>query len=547
MAKVNLRRATSAAILAFAFIGPLSAPVFAQDSISARIAAESERRLKAEDENAAVRQNGPGIVTDPLNRRDLPAAGGLTVLLSSVSFSPASAFLSDAELAAIKARYVGRKVDFAGLSELVRDVNDLYAAKGVVTAAAILGPQDIAGGNLVISLVEGQLGVVAFAGERKTSTKFITDRVRLARGTTVDVPTATKDISFFNQTNRAQLRLLLQPGAAFGMTDLVFGVTEPAPKQLQFFLDNNGVASTGAIRGSMIFRTYGLLGADDTFLLYLENSRGSRSATVRADAPITPLGTRLAFSGTVSRYAVVSGPTVALDLKGKARSAPVTLTQPIIATDKFVLQAVGSAFKGKSWSYSAGVPLVETGTTKLSAGFSLGAYGDAWSFDTQIQTVSALVNDVIAPSTKRYSVLTGSFDGSYRFGTDLTLIGRGAWQSTKEVLMPGELLFQIGGPTTVRGYPSDGVAGDDGFYVNLELHKPLKVQDKTINGFVFLDMGEVYSSFPKVTTLVSTGVGASYAFNKNSRFDLVVGVPLKKTLANQSKATLSATLTLSRF
>jgi hemolysin activation/secretion protein len=547
MAKVNLRRATSAAILAFAFIGPLSAPVFAQDSISARIAAESERRLKAEDENAAVRQNGPGIVTDPLNRRDLPAAGGLTVLLSSVSFSPASAFLSDAELAAIKARYVGRKVDFAGLSELVRDVNDLYAAKGVVTAAAILGPQDIAGGNLVISLVEGQLGVVAFAGERKTSTKFITDRVRLARGTTVDVPTATKDISFFNQTNRAQLRLLLQPGAAFGMTDLVFGVTEPAPKQLQFFLDNNGVASTGAIRGSMIFRTYGLLGADDTFLLYLENSRGSRSATVRADAPITPLGTRLAFSGTVSRYAVVSGSTVALDLKGKARSASVTLTQPIIATDKFVLQAVGSAFKGKSWSYSAGVPLVETGTTKLSAGFSLGAYGDAWSFDTQIQTVSALVNDVIAPSTKRYSVLTGSFDGSYRFGTDLTLIGRGAWQSTKEVLMPGELLFQIGGPTTVRGYPSDGVAGDDGFYVNLELHKPLKVQDKTINGFVFLDMGEVYSSFPKVTTLVSTGVGASYAFNKNSRFDLVVGVPLKKTLANQSKATLSATLTLSRF
>jgi len=547
MAKLSLWQVTSAAILAFAMMSPFSAPVFAQDSISARIAAESARRLKAEDDNAAVRQSGPGIVTEPLNRRDLPPAGGPTVLLSSVSFSPASAFLSDAELAAIKARYVGRKVDFAGLSELVRDVNDLYAAKGVVTAAAILGPQDIAGGNLVISLVEGQLGLVAFAGERKTSTKFITDRVRLARGTTVDVPTAAKDISFFNQTNRAQLRLLLQPGAAFGMTDLEFGVTEPAPQQLQFFLDNNGVASTGRIRGSMIFRTYGLLGADDTFLLYLENSQGSRSATVRADAPITPFGTRLAFSGTVSRYNVVAGPTVALDLKGKARSASVTLTQPIIATDKFVLQAIGSAFKGKSWSYSAGVPLVEAGTTKLSAGFSLGAYGDTWSFDTQIQNVSAKVDDVIAPSSNKYSVLTGSFDGSYRFGTDLTLIGRGAWQSTKEVLMPGELLFQIGGPTTVRGYPSDGVAGDDGFYVNLELHKPFKAKDKTINGFVFLDMGEVYSTFPKVTTLMSTGVGASYAFNKYGRFDLVVGVPLKKTLANQSKATLSATLTLSRF
>ena len=547
MAKATLRHATSAAILAFAVMGPASLPAFAQDGISARIAAESARRLKAEEDIAAVRQSGPGIVTEPLNRRDLPAPGGPTVLLSSVSFSPASAFLSDAELDAIKARYVGRKVDFAGLSELVRDVNDLYAAKGVATAAEILGPQDIAGGNLVISLVEGQLGVVAFAGERKTSTKFITDRVRLARGTTVDVPTAAKDISYFNQTNRAQLRLLLQPGAAFGMTDLVFGVTEPAPNQLQFFLDNNGVAASGEIRGSMIYRRYGLLGEDDTFLLYLENSQGSRSATLRADAPITPLGTRLAFSGTASRYAVIAGPTVGLDLMGKAHSTSVTLTQPIIATDKFVLQAVGSAFKGKSWSYSAGVPLVEAGTTKLSAGFIFGAYGDMWSFDGQIQNVSATVDDAIAPSSKRYSVLTGSFDGTYRFGTDMALVGRGAWQSTKETLMPGELLFQIGGPTTVRGYPSEGVAGDDGFYVNLELHKPFKVKDKTINGFVFLDMGEVYSTFPAVTTLVSTGVGASYAFNKNGRFDLVVGVPLKKTLANQSDATLSATLTLSRF
>ncbi|SEO33117.1 Surface antigen [Pseudorhodobacter antarcticus] len=249
----------------------------------------------------------------------------------------------------------------------------------------------------------------------------------------------------------------------------------------------------------------------------------------------------------VSRYNVVAGPTVALDLKGKARSASVTLTQPIIARDKFVLQAIGSAFKGKSWSYSAGVPLVEAGTTKFSAGFSLGAYGDNWSFDTQIQNVSAKVNDVIAASSNTYSVLTGSFDGSYRFGTELSLIGRGAWQSTKEVSVPGELLFQIGGPTTVRGYPSDGVAGDDGFYVNLELHKPFKVKDKTVNGFVFLDAGEVYSSFPKVTTLMSTGMGASYAFNRHGRFDVVVGVPLKKTLANQSKATLSATLTLSRF
>lgn len=547
MARSGLRHVTLAAMLAFSVSGLSSVPAFAQVGISARIEAESARRLKAEEDAAQVRQTGPGVITDPLNRRDLPPPGGPTLKLESVSFSPASAFLSEAELDAIKARYVGRTVDFAQLSELVRDVNDLYAEKGVVTAAAILGPQDLDGGNLVITLVEGQLGVVAFAGDHQTKTKFITDRVRMARGTTVDVPTAARDIAFFNQTNRAQLRLLLQPGAAFGLTDLVYGVTEPAPHQLQFFLDSNGVASTGKLRGSVLYRRYGMLGIDDTFLLYVEKSRGSQSVTVRADAPFTPIGTRLAFSGTASRYSVVSGPTVALDLSGKARSASVTLTQPLIATDRFVLQATASAFKGSSWSYSAGVPLVDVRTTKRAAGFLIGTYGDNWTFDSQIQTVSATVNDRIATSSTRYSVLTGSFDGTYRFNNGMALIGRGAWQSTNEVLLPGELLFQIGGPTTVRGYPSDGVAGDSGFYANLELHKAFTVKDKQVNGFAFLDVGEVYSSFPAVTSLASIGIGASYAFSERGRFDLVVGVPIKKTLANQSNATLSATLTLSRF
>jgi hemolysin activation/secretion protein len=30
--------------------------------------------------------------------------------------------------------------------------------------------------------------------------------------------------------------------------------------------------------------------------------------------------------------------------------------------------------------------------------------------------------------------------------------------------LPGDQLFQLGGPTTVRGYPTDAVAGPDGYY-----------------------------------------------------------------------------------
>jgi hemolysin activation/secretion protein len=527
------------------------APAFAQTDLSGRlsgrISAETERRLRAEDEAARLRQDGPGVLADPLARRDLPAPGGPTIVLSSITFTPDSAFLSVSELDAIRARYVGRSVDFSQLSEIVRDVNDLYAEKGVVTAAAVLAPQDLEGGNFVVTLVEGQVGVVGVVGAEQIGPDFILNRVRFARDTTVDVPTAARDISYFNQTNRAQIRLLLQPGAAFGLTDLVFGISEPAPKQLQFFLDNNGVASTGDIRGSMIFRRYGGLGIDDTFLLYLERSEGSRSATARFDFPFNPAGTRIAFSGALSDYRVVAGPSVGLSLTGWARSASVTVTQPLIATDSILLQMSGSAFQGVSASFSAGVPLVNADTSKFSAGLSLGAFGDTWSLGAQVQAISATVKDRIAGSTSSHNIVAGSLDGVYRFQNELAFIARGAWQYSEDALLPGGLLFQIGGPTTVRGFPSDGVAGDSGYYANFELHRGFTLRDTPITGFVFADIGEVFSTFPASTTLISAGLGASYIHNKSTRFDIVAATPLRRALANQSDLTVSATLTFTRF
>jgi hemolysin activation/secretion protein len=549
MTRRALRQAVASVVLALGVTAAFDAtPVMAQSAdLAATIAADAERRLQEEDDATRVRQEGDAVISDPIVRRELPPPGGPTVLLNSVTFGPASAFLTDAELDAIKARYVGRRVDFAGLSELVRDVNDLYAAKGVVTAAAILPPQDLANGDLVINLVEGQLGVVAVVGERQTKTEFITDRVRLTRGTTVDVPTAARDISFFNQTNRAQLRLLLQPGAAFGLTDLVFGVTEPAPRKLQFFVDNDGVPSTGAVRGSVMISRYGYFGNDDTLLLYGQLSQGSRSVTARYDFPITPVGTRLAMTGTASNYEVIAGPTLPLDLKGWSRSASATLTQPIVATDRFVFQATASAFQGTSASTSAGVPVVDARTRKFAPGVTIGFMGDNWTFNTQAQAVYATVVDNVAVTTTDYFILAGSFDGSYRFSNGMSLIGRGGWQHSAVPLLPGNLLFQIGGPTTVRGYPADGVAGGSGYYANLELHKTFNFQDNLLNGFVFADLGEVFSTFPARTTMASAGVGAGYGFDNGLRLEATVAVPLIAAVPNQSPATLSVTLSYAAF
>jgi len=521
--------------------------VAAQTDTAAQIAADAEARARQIEAQSQPRQTGPGVLVDAMGRAELPPPGGPTVLVRSVVFAPSSAFLSTAELDAIRARYVGRRLDFRGISMLLREVNDLYAEKGVVTAAAVLQPQDLDSGTLTVTLVEGQVGVVGVVGEAQTRPDYVFNRVRFARGTTVDVPTAAEDIAFFNRTNRAQVRLLLQPGAAFGLTDLLFGITEPPPHQLQVIFDNNGVASTGRFRGSVIYRRYGLIGRDDTFLAYLEASQGSVAATGRYDFPVTTSGTRLAFTFTSSDIRVVSGPTRPLDIEGWSGSGTVAVTQPFIANDRWLVQGTLSVFRGHSASFSAGVPVVDAVTLKQSAGLSVAYTGERGSLSTQVQAIGARVDDRIAATRTKYKIAAGSYDASYRFDNGILFVGRGAWQYSRADLLPGGLLFQIGGPTSVRGYPSDGVAGDRGYYTNFELHRRFENSPRPASGFVFLDFGEVYSTFPRVTTMASVGLGAAYDLAPNARLEVSAAVPVRRAVSNQSRATLSVTLTVSQF
>lgn len=542
-------RSTLAATAGLTIAALLMVPEMAQAQADpgAQAAQDAEDRARALEEAARPRMTGPGVIADALTPGELPPPGGPTVVLRQITFEPSSAFLTAAELEAIRARYLGRRLDFRGISMLVAEINELYAERGVVTAAAVLQPQDIQTGDLVVTLVEGQVGVVAIAGETQNDPEYFFDRIRFARGTTVDVPTASEDIAWFNQTSRAQVRLLLQPGAAFGMTDLFFGVTEPPPHTLQFFLDNNGVESTGEFRASVLYRRYGLWGRDDTLLAFLEGSEGSLAGTLRYDFPVTTSGTRLAFTYTQSDVKVIAGPSLPLDIRGNSRSFAMNVTQPFVANERWLVQGILSGFTGESRSFSAGVPVVDARTEKLGAGVSVGFTGERGVFNTQAQMISARVNDRLAPSVTRYRIATGSYDARYSFDNGLTFLGRGAWQYSRSDLLPGGLLFNIGGPTTVRGFPSDGVAGDSGFYTNWELHRAFDNAPRPASGFIFADFGEVYSTFPAVTSMASVGIGATYDFTPNTRLEVTAAFPVRKAVANQSSATLSAVLTVSRF
>lgn len=174
-------RAAQPAGLALVLALAMAVPAMALEDPASRILQDTQR--SAQQARDANQPPPGGVVPTPTQRAALPPKGGAVVLLKSVTYDPPSAFLSAAELDAISAKYVGRRVDFSDISALVRDVNDLYAKKGVVTAGAILPPQNLSSGQLTVRLVEGREGTVSVVGEHRTHNDLIFQAVRLNSAT----------------------------------------------------------------------------------------------------------------------------------------------------------------------------------------------------------------------------------------------------------------------------------------------------------------------------------------------------------------------------
>lgn len=496
------------------------------------------------------RQSGPVVISPDAAASQIVEAGGPTVLLADVLFSPASAFLSEEDLDGIVADYVGNRVDFSQIQRLVQDVNDLYTRKGVVTASAVLPPQTLSEGILKVRLVEGTLSTVAISGNNKIPDSFVLDRVRLTTGNNiVDVPTAAEDITRFNQLYNSQLRVSLQPGALFGTTELALELSEPKTNQLSFFIDDQGVQSTGQTQVGAFFQSYSLLTPDDNLLAFGTLSQRSLSGTLSYDAPVTPDGTRLGLTYSRSAIEVIEGPTKPLNIEGSSASLGASLTVPAYISATWSLFGVGGLSYGISDSFSNSTPLVDSATTRYSLAL-FATYNDQnVAFTIRPQVALANAEDFIASTNREATLFTGSFNGTYQLESGIALTANGAWQYTDTKLLPGDLLFQIGGPSTVRGFPSNGSSGDSGYFVQFEAHKIMDI-DGWANGsdlFGFIDIGSVYSTFPERVSFASAGAAIEYPLSDKSLFEIGVGFPLNTVVANQSDFEVYTRLTVAAF
>lgn len=492
------------------------------------------QRRQLEQQSEPPKLTGPAVIGGEREKSQLLKPGGPKFRLRKVEFD-SSKFITPAELDEIARKYVGKNVDIASLLQLVADINAIYTERGIVTGIATLPDQDAKGGIVRIKLTEGRLQKTTIEGNKQTRADYILQRVKEPEGEVLDVPKLNRDVTWFNRTNDVQIKALLQPGTSFGLTDLQFAVIEPPVDTLQLFTDNQGPENTGRWEGGAFYKRHGLFGVDDRLTFYGVRSDGNLNGNVAYSIPVNPWGGRVGVSYTEGKIKIVNGPFVALDVTGRSSQAAINFSQPVWVSQNWLVLLNAAETEGKTVSRFATVDVTNDHYDRATAGVSVTNSGNTYSI-----TVSPAVNyiewqDHVLGNNRTFNTYTGSLiatsaAGPANFSTNVLA----SWQYTQEKLLPGDQIFSIGGPTTVRGYPSNAASGDSGYYFNAELHYNWSQWLRGFDTYIFTDWGAVYSTFPGVTEMGSVGVGFSWTYASFMTFEANYATPLKMAVSTQN-------------
>ena len=482
--------------------------------------AEDRAAAKNKVESEAAKQTAPGEV--------------ITFELKKI-VTDASAVLTDAELDAIIKPYEGKQVQLNDIYAIVDKINALYNDKGYVTCRAFLPPQTITDGTVKLLLVEGRTGSTIVNNNKYTKTKYITNRMHLAKGEIANIKRLNKDLLLFNATNSTQLRIMMKAGTEPGTTDYEITAYEPMRDTWTIFEDNAGSDTSGEYRTGLFFNTKSLSGHCDALSLGTVISEGTKAANVMYSRSLGRSGTKMNLVYSTNAVEVVKGEYEDM-IKGHANSYAIGFTQPIVVneTTRTELSLDYNRQNSKTDFMPAGTRfnIVDDSVQDFSLGFAMTNYGASHVFyqkHSYVRGYSESTPDMSAQNSQNFGFykFNAMYQKLYKAGQMWSLRADAQWSGSEGMVSSRQ--FYMGGMYSVRGYKENYLGGDSGFTFSAEYAVP--VINKNTSAFTFFDYGHVYGngqSDDQHNILASVGLGLRSTINQYCSAALTLGIPLQR-------------------
>lgn len=486
-----------------------------------------------------IRQNrNAGKPSDKVESRlprsaTTPASTAERFLLSRVQTIPQSAILSPDEIAAITSKYQGRQVSINDLDSMIAEFNAAYAARGYITARAVLPPQKVVSGVVRVQLVEARLGKVIVKDNQATKPAYFVDRIGYEPGDLIQVDEVNHALVRLNATNDEKVKGLLRPGETFGTTDLVLEV-QPVPR-FNFALtgDDAGLVATGRQRAGASETVSSVFGYRDPLSIGVDWSDGMWAGFFSYNFPITDGDLRVGPEISYNSIRVRPSAIQKVPLNGGFYDLSLRLSRPLFAGERFLWNGYVAPHYQESTLESNGVPISDIPVRAMELGTSL-QVSDARGFF--VANISTTAGDYNAGRLDAFVKFNGSASRFQKLGKGFVAILRGQGQAkvADPAPLPPSQQFQIGGLSTARGYPEGSFIGDTGYALSAEIDSPFPFRKKKFFGVRWGDRLQAaafvdHAGLLAPHTIYLTGAGGGLIVKLSRYFQgrVYLGTPLE--------------------
>lgn len=463
---------------------------------------------------------------------------------------------TNTEIYKIIVPYQGTLMTLAETQKVADQITDLYRQKGFITSRAYIPPQTISNQTLIIKVIEGKLGKVDIKGNKYFRTSLLKNELHLTEDGYFDYSALQRSMVYINQHPDRVASTILAPGQQPGTTDVLVNVKDQLPIHAGFIFDNYGSKYIDSQRYALTLEDNSLLGFDDRMYAKVQtsNSNFMRFGQLQYVVPVTETLNLGAY--VLDSNLKLTKDFAALDATGKAHLWGVFFDQAVIQETGFEWR-INGGFDFKDIYNSDDGSLISRDydrVFKLGTEFDITDLFGRTIIDPEIDVgVPGMLNgmkskdDPLASREGSGGAFQKEVISVYRLQplpleTSLLWKNTGQW-SRGTLPTPEE--FELGGPTSVRGYAPAEYSGDKGLYSGLEWSIPpyfipgsmklpfssgVSLRDAlrfvTFYDYGFAHINEVPDGEDKNTYLQSYGYGIRFNVRDNLAIRFEVGYPI---------------------
>nr|WP_261375841.1 ShlB/FhaC/HecB family hemolysin secretion/activation protein [Yersinia intermedia] len=396
-------------------------------------------------------------------------------------------------LRAVITPWLGQQLTFNDLQAMTLAVTRFYRQQGFVATQAILPPQAIRDGVVIVRIIAGRLDKPEVNNQSRLNTDFVT--------AVIESNSCSKEVGFFGNKDCAaspaelsrlertslilndipgvDAALALKPGTQSGMTRVYADIISSQTAMGYLGVDNQGNDYSGHNRLLVGGALNNMMGWGDQLRanFILSSSADVFNGLLDYNFPINTYGTRVALNYSYLDY-TLKGPFEVLDARGHSNSWGVNLRHPWIRNSAARIDVSTGYYQSKMRDSLIMLPEQKR---NLDAG-ELGIYGTFTAVPRGLSNFNLLgtaghlsLDDEFSQSMNSLTGIGGAFarfnyhaGHDQGFGSYFSFFNQFTGQIASKNLDSSQKLL-LGGPLAVRAYGIGEGAVDKGTLFTTEL------------------------------------------------------------------------------